>query len=456
MSSCCPAPEPVAVAAPSCCGTAQADDRAIVNTGLSVVDITAAVDGSQIRDPWPFLLPAWLKGTEDALPEAKPWHTVARNQAGEVAFLPGFVFDSPSLVDADPRVYLGWQPATGESACCGATSCCDGASQVDALGEEQFFPALVLGSPLGYRSEAPSTSADPLLVADLVDQLVPAALDAGIRTVVAPWIADRQENNALLISLRANGAGVAFWGEDHHFPIRHASYEAYLASLTSRKRNKFKGDHDRAAGSGVRIVRRDRDELLPHVDRIAELTGLNRQKYDGGEGPEHLRPLLRTLIEEGVDVRAYLGEKDGATVASVLTIRQGDRLFVKWAGFDYDAIGERSGLYFTLVLDAPVRDAHAEGLASVEFGPGAEEAKRLRGCSQRTIQSALLVADPALREQVAGWQAAFAEERRTALGVDQAPTKPAKRRFFGLRAAQEPGGSCCTPVEPAPKSGCCG
>jgi hypothetical protein len=68
----------------------------------------------------------------------------------------------------------------------------------------------------------------------------------------------------------------------------------------------------------------------------------------------------------------------------------------------------------------------------------------------------LLVADPALREQVAGWQAAFGAERRTALGADQAESKPGARKFFGRRAAQESSGSCCTPVEPAPKSACCG
>lgn len=398
MTSCCNSPEP-----------------ATVQTGLSIADVTAVVaDAAQpIRDPWPYLLPAWLKGTEDALPEVKPWHTVARGGAGEIAFLPGFVFDSPSLVDADPRVYLGWQPTSGESACCGSTSCCTDSSQVDALGEQQFFPALLLGSPLGYRSEAPSSTADPLLVADLVDQLVPAALEAGIRSIVAPWVADRPDNSALLISLRANGAAISFWGEDHHLPVVHDSYEAYLAALPARKRRRVKEDHDRAVASGVQIVRRDRDELLPFIDRIAELTCLNRQKYDGGEGPEHLKALLRALVEEGADVRAYLGEKDGATVASALTIRQGSRLFVKWAGFDYAAIGERSGLYFELVMDAPLRDAHLEALQSVEYGPGADEAKRLRGCSQRTIQSALLVADPAIRDRVATWQAAFGAERRT-------------------------------------------
>lgn len=462
MTSCCPPQKPVTTA---CCASVPNDDQAIVRTGLSTTDVIAVVAdaGQPIRDPWPYLMPAWLKGTEDALPEVKTWHTVANNAAGEVAFLPGFVFDSPSLVDADPRVYLGWQPSSGESACCGATSCCTDSSQVDVLGEQQFFPALLLGSPLGYRSEAPSSTADPLLVADLIDQLVPAALDAGIRSIVAPWIADRPDNNALLISLRANGAGISFWGEDHYLSVQHDSYETYLAALTSRRRSRVRQDHDRAAASGVRIVRRDRDELLPYLDRIAELTGLNRQKYDGGEGPEQIKALLRALVEEGADVRGYLGEKDGSVVASVLTIRQGDRLFLKWAGFDYAAIGERSGLYFALVMDAPFRDAHLEGLGSVEFGPGADEAKRLRGCSQRTIQSALLVADTSIRDQVATWQAAFGAERRTALGMDGqgAPNKSAARRLVGKLsgsggAAQSSGGSCCTPVEAAPKSDCCG
>jgi len=106
-------------------------------------------------------------------------------------------------------------------------------------------------------------------------------------------------------------------------------------------------------------------------------------------------------------------------------------MFVKWAGFDYAAVGERSGIYFALVLDAPVSDAYAEGLRTVEFGAGAHQAKTLRGCTPRAVTTAMVMADPALRPQVASWLDAFAASRRVAFGDTPAP------------AAQVPASAAC-------------
>ncbi|MFC6064091.1 GNAT family N-acetyltransferase [Streptomyces ochraceiscleroticus] len=432
----------------ACCGGSA--ETATVATGLSLQDATKGLDAD--RSTWPYLHSAWLGATETALPESRPWHSVAR-RGDDVAFLPGFVFDAPSLVDVDPRTYLGWQPASGESACCSVTSCCDATTDVEALGEEKFFPALVLGSPIGYRSEAVSSVQDPLLLADLVDQVVLAAREAGFRSIVAPWVADLPANEALLVALRAHGGNIAFWGEENILALEHDSYEAHLASLRSRKRQKIKADHAKALASPVEVVRKDGQELLPLVGRIAELTSLNRQKYDGSEGPEQIAALLTSMIESGADVRAYLGYLDGRIVASTVTFRQHARLFIKWAGFDYDAIGERSGLYFELTFDRPLRDAYEEGLEALEPGPGADQAKRLRGCKPRAVHTALLMTDAKVAAKTAELQDAFGESRREALGAEVADDSVTGRLLSKFRGS----GKQAEPIKPIqPEGGCCG
>ncbi|GAA3034196.1 hypothetical protein GCM10020229_52090 [Kitasatospora albolonga] len=443
----------------SCCGSEEpAEDAAAVQTGLSLDAALTALGGSVpvSADPTPYLQRNWLAATEAALAEAKPWHSVALRE-DEAAFLPGFVFDADPLVDADPRTYLGWQPKSGDVACCSVTSCCtDTVGQIEELGTEPFFPALLLGSPLGYRSEAVSNVEDPLLLADLVDRIVPAAIESGVRTIIAPWLPDGPQSEVLALALQAYGGDLAFHGEDNHFQLQHDSYDAFIASLPARKRRRIKEDHDRAVAAGARIERLDGAALTPHIDRIAELTTFNRQKYGGGEDASHIRALLASMVEGGTDVRGYLAFQDDVLVASSVTIREGRRVFVKWAGFDYAQLGERSGLYFELVLDLPLRDAFTEGAHTVVGGPGVDAAKRLRGFRPVTIRSAVLAADPALRPQVSAWHLAYGEDRRKALGaeVDEATTVVGRlrSRLLGGNAgvAYEP----ITPLQP--EGGCCG
>ncbi|MDT9683731.1 GNAT family N-acetyltransferase [Streptomyces sp. TRM76323] len=436
------------VKATGCCGTTGTD--VTVRTGLALSDAAEGVNAD--RGTWPFLHPAWLRGTETALPDAKPWHAVARSGEDNV-LLPGFVFDAPSIVDTDPRTYLGWESATGESACCSVTtSCCSATTDVEAIGEDKFFPSLLLGSPIGYRSEAVGSTNNALLLADLVDQVVPAARAAGIRSIVAPWVADLPANEALLVALQAHGATVSFWGEDNVLTLEHDSYEAHFAAMKARKRRKLQDDHAKALASGAQLVRKDGADLLPIANRIAELVGLNRQKYDGSEGTEQIEALLTSMIESGADVRAYLAYYEGEIVGSTVGFRQGKRLFIKWAGFDYDAIGERSGLYFELLFDRPLKDAYDEKLEALELGPGADQAKRLRGCKPRAVHTALLITDAKVAPKAAELQSAFGEARREALGAETAENSVTGKLLSVFR-----GGSKLEPIKPIqPEGGCCG
>jgi uncharacterized protein len=390
--------------------------RVSVMPGQQLPDLDWAGELAQLTSAWPYLGPTWLAATQKAMPEAQPWHTIATRARGELALTAGYILDAPPAVDHEPRTYLGWRPPTGDEVCCGAE--CDSAlsAEVGALGTEPFFPALLLGSPLGYRTEVAYNFWTPALMSAIVDALVPAAFGAGVHCVVAPWIPGRRGNQALVDALVQAGGHSTFWGYEDFMRLDAGSWAEHLAGLPVKKRQRITADVRKCAASGVTIERADGAGVYPYVTRIAELTCLNREKNGAGEEPPHIAGLLTALLDGGADVRAYLGWKDSALVASCVCIGKDHRLFVKWAGFDYVAVGERSGIYFAMVLDAPVRDAYADGLRTVEFGAGAHQAKALRGCTPRTVTTAMVVSDPQLRPRAAGWLDAFGTSRHAAFG----------------------------------------
>jgi hypothetical protein len=371
---------------------------------------------ARLTSAWPYLGPTWLAATEKAMPEARPWHTIAGRARGELALAPGYVLDAPPAVDHEPRTYLGWRPPAGDEVCCGAS--CDSAisDAVGALGTEPFFPALLLGSPLGYRTEVAYNFWTPGLMSAIAGALVPAAFEAGIRCILAPWIPDRRGNQALVDALVQAGGHSAFWGYEDFMRLDAGSWDAHLTALPVKKRQRINADVRKCAAEGVIIERISGDALRPHVSRIAELTCLNREKNGAGQEPSQITGLLTALLDGGADVRGWLGTKDGAVVAICVAVCKDHRMFVKWAGFDYAAVGERSGIYFALVLDAPVRDAYASDLRTVEFGAGAHQAKTLRGCTPRPMTTAMIMADPQLRPHAATWLDAFGASRRAAFG----------------------------------------
>lgn len=412
--------------------------RLVVEVGSELPGTGWAEEVDELPDAWPYLGPTFLAANEKAMPEAQPWHTVARRARGEVALLPGYVLAGPPAVDHDPRTYLGWQPPSGDTVCCGVDLARSVSDEVGALGEDAFFPALLLGSPLGYRTEVSYNFWAPTLFRAMVERLVPAAFAAGVRSVIAPWIPDRAGNDALTAALDAAGGRTTFWGYEDYVVLPGTTWEAYLGGLPTKKRQRITGDERRAAASGVTVRRLDGAEIRPYVARIAELTCLNREKNGAGEQPAHIETMVAGLLDAGVDLRAYLGWLDGEVVASCVVLSKERRLFPKWAGFDYERLGDRSGVYFEMVLNAPVRDACAEGFRGVEFGAGAHRAKTLRGTLSRQVSTSLVLADAGLRERAARWLEAFGDARRVAFGESPAPTTP---KLINSSAA---GGACCS------------
>lgn len=406
-------------------------------------------EATNLPGGWPYLGPTWLLGTEKALTEARPWHTLARRGGGETAWLPGFVFERPAALDWDPRTYLGWRPAGS------ATGRAAGPAEVDRLGTETFFPALVLGSPLGYRSEIAFTFWSPRLFAGMVDSGVRSAFDQGVRSVVAPWIPGRRGNRAIIAALESLGGHHAFWGYEDYLELTAESYDEHIDMLGARKRKRYLDQLDRLAGAGVTIERVDGPDMRPLIPKIAELARRTPRHNVAAEEPEHISTVLAALLDAGAEVRCYTGRRRGDVVAVCVVFRKGFRLFIKWVGFDDDRLGdlgasppqrsqwpaehggavraageegersfEHAAAYLALVLDAPLRDAYLEGCHIIECGPGARVGKATRGCRSRRLTTGLLLAAGSLRERSRDWLAAFGARRQAAYE----PARQARRR----------------------------
>ncbi|PID95979.1 MAG: hypothetical protein CSA84_06990 [Actinomycetales bacterium] len=370
-------------------------------------------DVADMPDAWPYSTPSWAAGTTSVLSaQAKPIHAVATRAAGEHAWLLGYLFDEPAGVDWDPRTYLGWEAPDGAQVCCGVEASRSATEEVDSWGQDALFPCLVVGSPLGYRSEPAYNFWTRGLVDTLSTQLLEAADAAGAASVIAPWIPDRVGLGEMARAFEHAGGSTTFWGVEDYLTLGANSYHEHVSTLPRKRRQRVTHDQVQLARSGLTVQHMRGADLEPFVDRIADLVCLNREKNGTSQEPGQISGILRELLAADADLWGYLGVRGGLVVAASVAIRRRRRVHVKWAGFDYGIVGARSGLYFPFCFDMPMRDAYAEGVRSLEFGAGAHEAKALRGCESRQLTTAVLIGDEALRPRVAPLLAAFGARRR--------------------------------------------
>ena len=371
--------------------------RVRVVPGVVLPDLGWAGELASLTEASPYLGPTWLAATEKAMPELLPWHTIATRARGELALTAGYILAAPGG-GRDPRTYLGWQPPAGAGTRRGDRETLALSAEIDALGAEPFFPALLLGSPMGYRTEVAYNFWTRSLMAAIVGTLVPAAFDAGVRCVIAPWIPDRRGNEDFVDALTAAGGHSALRGHEDYVRLDSGGWDEHVMALQPEQRSRLTRDSQRAAAAGVAIERVDGSCMRPHIAAIAELACMSGLDSGAAVTPSRIAGMLSALLDAGADVRAYLGRKEDVLTASCVGIRKNHRLYVTCAGFRPAAVGDDSAACGTLLFDASVRDAYAEGLRTVEFGSSPQHASMPRGCVPRAVTTVMVLAEAQLRE----------------------------------------------------------
>jgi hypothetical protein len=176
----------------------------------------------------------------------------------------------------------------------------------------------------------------------------------------------------------------------------YGSYEAFLATLASRKRKALRRERAEAQGFGGTIRALTGHDLRPaHWDAFWDF-----YQDTGGRkwGSPYLTRRFFDLVQETMrdDVLLILAERDGRPVAGALNFIGRDALFGRYWG----CLEHHPFLHFELCYHQAIDWAIAQGLSRVEAGAQGEH-KLARGYLPVPIHSLHWMADPGMQRAVA-------------------------------------------------------
>jgi predicted N-acyltransferase len=182
----------------------------------------------------------------------------------------------------------------------------------------------------------------------------------------------------------------------HWHNAGYASFEDFLAALSSKKRKNLRQERAQVARAGIRLRRVHGDEAS--AEEIATAHRLYCRTFDdkGNHAAltlDFFRHLARTL---GRGVLLVLAERDERIIAMALCLRSADTLYGRyWGCFE-----EVPGLHFECCYHQGIDYCIEQGLQ--RFEPGAQgEHKLARGFLPTPTHSSHYLPMPAFREAVA-------------------------------------------------------
>ncbi|AUM73263.1 GNAT family N-acetyltransferase [Paracoccus jeotgali] len=178
----------------------------------------------------------------------------------------------------------------------------------------------------------------------------------------------------------------------------YASYDDFLAQLSSRKRKDLRKERARAQGFGGTIRQLRGDEILPaHWDafwRFYQDTGARKW------GRPYLTRAFFDLLHQTMrdDCLLVLAERDGQPIAGALNLIGPQAIYGRYWG----AIEDHPFLHFELCYHQAIDFAIAHGLSRVEAGAQGEH-KLARGYLPVATHSLHWLADPGFHGAVADY-----------------------------------------------------
>lgn len=337
--------------------------------------------------------------------EGTPLWATRPGRAGEVAAgLAGTLVEDPDaypFVNAPALVASPASPfATGEAL----------REALGSLGEPDglagLYPNVALTYP-GYACFPVGTAAsEPAEVTPLLREVAGWAAVRGARLVACLYVDGRDAR------FRSALAAAGFVGfpvtSEAELEVPDGGFEAYLAALPRRRRNRIRRDRLRIAENGV--ASRVEAPTPALVREAAALRAAHRRKYGLPADPEHEERRLDALagLADGDPLVVTARDRPGALVSFVLLVRDADTWHAMLTGTDYGHPGA-SCAHFEASYYRPVEAARAFGVRRISFGLGAEGAKRERGCRLRPSEVWALGLDPGVHAPLGAIRAAWLE-----------------------------------------------
>ena len=339
----------------------------------------------------PFLEHTWLECLEEAkcVGEAAGW--IPQHLA---------LYDGSELIAAAPA----YAKTNSEGEFVFDWSWADLASRLGIA----YYPKLVVAVPFT------PANGDRLLVHPSRDRVEMIAVFANaLRTVVK----ELELSSAHVLFPREEEARA--WGEAG-FAIRHgvqyhwsnatpkfADYEAFLATLPTKKRTQIRRERKQASMDGVEITTLRPEEYTREMaDAMHALYTTTVDKYFHGRRYMK-KKFFELLVERFRDRLAWVvARKDGELIASAFNVQKDGVIYGRYWGTHVDM----PFLHFNVCYYHGVEQAIREGWTTFNPGAGGEH-KKVRGFEPTLTYSAHHVADPTFR----GIVESFLERERRAI-----------------------------------------
>jgi hypothetical protein len=260
----------------------------------------------------------------------------------------------------------------------------------------RYYPKLVCAVPFtpvpGPRLLAPHGMARGVLAS----LMIAIAQTIGYSSLHVNFIGEYE-----LHILESAGALSRSGVQYHWFNRGYATFDDFLATLSSRKRKAIRKERTEALSSGVAIRALRGSEITErHWDAFWNFYQDTGSRKWGRPylTREFFRLIARTMSD---DLLLFVAEQGGEPVAGALNFIGGDALYGRYWGCTEDL----PFLHFELCYHRAVEFAIDNGIARVEAGAQGEH-KIARGYEPVETHSAHWIADPAFRQAIARYLAA--------------------------------------------------
>jgi predicted N-acyltransferase len=190
-----------------------------------------------------------------------------------------------------------------------------------------------------------------------------------------------QADTALLAQLRQRGWTSYVSGRYSRLTVPADGFDGFLAALPSRRRTAMIAERRRIQGAGIGVevcALTDFEDLVPLADLECQLLTKYGIAWSRSRAVSALEQ-IRAAFDR--DAFVVLGYAEGRLRGFVLILAHHDQWYARQAGFDYEYQRQtRVPLYFELAYYSLIDEAGRNGVTTIHYGLGSEQAKRLRGC----------------------------------------------------------------------------
>lgn len=260
----------------------------------------------------------------------------------------------------------------------------------------EYYPKMLVGVPFtpvtGHRFLTATGTERPQLVRLMGQALAKIAVDNRISSVHVNFCLP-DEQQALQETGFLQRAGLQFQWQNRGF----GSFDEYLGSFRSDRRNKIKRERREIARQGIAIRALHGDELTPsHLRTMFRLykSHVDRLYY----GRQYLtREFFDLILQRFADYLCLIfAERNGRIIAGTFNVRGANALYGRYWG----AFEDRPFLHFNVCYYSAIEHCIGNGWERFEAGAGGSF-KQLRGLDPEPTASMHYFVDAKFRQAVA-------------------------------------------------------